>query len=98
MPRAEGIWLKRRNSLPTLMRAAQCLCGLTIVFKNVRRRHREPSPFAVPLPYSWTVSSTARRTPFANPVAKSCEAQAKCFSSAPAFSPKRGPSAAGPRL
>ena len=98
MPRAEGIWLTRRNSLPTLMRAAQCLCELTVVFKNVRRRHREPSPPAVRVSYSPTASSAARRTPFANVVAKSCEARSKRFSSAPAFSLKRGRSAAGPGL
>jgi hypothetical protein len=98
VPRAEGIWLTRRNSLPTLMRAAQCLCKLTIVFKNVRRRHREPSPPAVRLPYSRTVSSPARRSPFANVVAKSCEVRSKDVSSAPAFSLKCGRIAAGPRL
>ena len=36
MPRAGDIWLTRRKSMPTMLLASQCLCGLMFVFENLR--------------------------------------------------------------
>ena len=98
MPLGGDIWLTRRKSMPTMLLALQCRCGLPFVFENVRRRHREPSWPVVRLPYSPTASSLARTTPFANVTAKSCERRSKRFSRALAFALKRGRSATGPEL
>ena len=98
MPHAGDIWLTRRKSMPTMMLASQCRCGLLFVFENLRCRHRESSWPSVRLPDSPTASSLARRTPFANVAAKSCETRSKRFSSALACGLKHGRSAAGPGL
>jgi hypothetical protein len=98
MPRAGGSWLTRRKSMPTMILASQGLCGLTFVLEDVRRRQRERSWPPARLPYSRTASSLARRAPFANVAAKSCEARSKRSCSTPAFGLKRGRSAAGPGL
>ena len=95
MARAGGIWLTRRKSMPTKVRASRCLCRLRIVLKNVRGRHRGPNQPSLRLPYSPTAALSARRKPFTNAVAESCEALSRRFSGILAFGLKGGRSAAG---
>ena len=98
MPHAGDIWLTRRKSMPTMMLASQCRCGLPFVFENLRREHREFSWPSVRLSYSPTASSIDRRTPFADVAAKSGETGSKRFSGALACGLRHGRSATGPGL